>query len=101
MLLNIVNCRPIDFFYVEGVYVCVREREKGKSWTGNKVSIKSENFIQIISACVHAKSLQSCPTLWDPMDCSHQASLSMGLSKQEHWSRLPFPSLQIISNVFN
>ena len=44
--------------------------EKGKSWTGNKVSVKPENFIQIISACVHAKSLQSCPTLWDPMDCS-------------------------------
>ena len=27
MLLNIVNCRPTDFFYVEGVCVCVRERE--------------------------------------------------------------------------
>ena len=24
---------------------------------------------------------------------AHQASLSMGLSRQEYWSRLPFPSL--------
>ena len=24
--------------------------------------------------CVHAKSLQSCPTLCDPMDCSPQSS---------------------------
>ena len=28
---------------------------------------------------VHAKSLQSCPTLSNPMDCSLQAPLSMGI----------------------
>ena len=39
-----------------------------------------------------AKLLQSCPTLWDPMDCSHQALLSMGFPRQEYWSGLPFPS---------
>ena len=36
-----------------------------------------------------AKSLQSCPTLCDPRD---QAAPSLGFSKQEHWSGLPFPS---------
>ena len=36
---------------------------------------------------------QSCPTLWDPMDCiAHQAPLSVEFVKQEHWSGLPFPS---------
>ena len=40
-----------------------------------------------------AKSLQLCPTLCDPIDSSHQASLSLGFSRQEYWSRLPFPSL--------
>ena len=36
---------------------------------------------------------QSCPTLCDPMDSSlHQAPLSMGFSRQESWSGLPFPS---------
>ena len=39
-----------------------------------------------------AKSLQSCPTLCDPMDGSHQAPPSLGFSRQEHWSGLPFPS---------
>ena len=39
-----------------------------------------------------AKSLQSCPTLCDPIDGSHQAPLSLGFSRQEHWSGLPFPS---------
>ena len=28
----------------------------------------------------------------NPMDCSHQAPLSMGFSRQEYWSGLPFPS---------
>ena len=92
------------------------------------------------AASAAAKSLQLCPTLWDPIDGSppgspipgilqartlegvaisfsnawkwkvkvkslshvwllvtpwtaaHQAPPSMGFSKQEYWSRLPFPS---------
>ena len=35
---------------------------------------------------------QSCPTLCDPMDWSQQAPPSMGFSRQECWSGLPFPS---------
>ena len=35
---------------------------------------------------------QSCLTLCDPMDCGYQAPLSMGVSRQEYWSGLPFPS---------
>ena len=38
-----------------------------------------------------AKSLQSCPTLCDPIDGSPQASV-LGFSRQEHWSGLPFSS---------
>ena len=42
---------------------------------------------------MRAKLLQSCPTLWDPpRTVAHQAPLSMGYSRQEYWSRLPFPS---------
>ena len=33
---------------------------------------------------------QSCPTLCDPVDCSLPGS--MGFSRQEYWSGLPFPS---------
>ena len=39
-----------------------------------------------------AKSLQSCLTLCEPIDGSHQAPLSLGFSRQEHWSGLPLPS---------
>ena len=35
---------------------------------------------------------QLCPTLCDPMDCTCQAPLSMGFSRQDYWGGLPFPS---------
>ena len=35
---------------------------------------------------------QSCLTLCDPWTVAHQASPSMGFSRQEYWSGLPFPS---------
>ena len=44
------------------------------------------------AATAAAKSLQSCPTLCNPIDSTHQAPLSLGLSRQEHWSGSPFPS---------
>ena len=44
------------------------------------------------AAAATAKSLQSCLTLCDPRDGSPQAPPSLGFSRQEHWSGLPFPS---------
>ena len=35
---------------------------------------------------------QSGPILCNPMDCAHQAPLSMGFSRQEYWSGWPYPS---------
>ena len=40
---------------------------------------------------MHAKSLQLCLTLCDLWTVAHQAPLSVGFSRQEHWSGLPFP----------
>ena len=42
---------------------------------------------------VHAKLLQLCLTLYDPLVCSLPAPLSMGFSRQEYWSALLFPPL--------
>ena len=39
---------------------------------------------------MRAKSLESCLTLCDPMDCSPPGSV--GFSRQEYWSGLPCPS---------
>ena len=35
---------------------------------------------------------QSSPTLCDPWTVAHQAPPSIGFSRQEYWSGLPFPS---------
>ena len=45
-----------------------------------------------LNAAAAAKSLQSCPTLCDPIDGSPPGFPSLGFSRQEHWSGLPFPS---------
>ena len=46
-----------------------------------------------INEKVKVKVIQLCPTLCDPIDCSLQAPPSMGFSRQEYRSGLPFPSL--------
>ena len=44
--------------------------------------------MEYLCSCLLA---QSCLILSDPMDCSHQAPLSMGFFRHEYWSGLPFP----------
>ena len=50
-------------------------------------------LVQEVAAAA-VKSLQLCPTLCDPKDSS-QAPLSMEFSRQEYWSRFPFPSQEV------
>ena len=45
-----------------------------------------------LATAAAAKSLQSCPTLCGPINGSPPGSPSLGFSRQEHWSGLPFPS---------
>ena len=49
-------------------------------------------FNLYLKVAAAAKSLQSCPTLCDPIDGSPPGSPVPGFSGQEHWSGLPFPS---------
>ena len=41
---------------------------------------------------------KSCPTLVTLWTVAHQIPLSMGFSRQEYWSGLPFPSPGDLSN---
>ena len=61
-------------------------------WTAAYQAPPSLGFSHLPAAA--AKLLQSCPTLCDPIDSvgPHQAPLSLGFSRQEHWNGLPFPS---------
>ena len=51
------------------------------------VTANDISFFLMTAAAAAAKPLQSCPTLCDPRE-----SLSLGFSRQEHRSGLPFPS---------
>ena len=42
--------------------------------------------------CSESEVAQSCPTLCDPGTVAHQAPPSMGFTRQEYLSGLPFPS---------
>ena len=50
--------------------------------------------IYLLALCVHAKSLQSCPTLCNPMDCSPPGSSVHGILQARllEWSTLAMPS---------
>ena len=56
------------------------------------------NGFNILRACVHAKSLQSSPTLCDPMDGSPPGSSVHGSSRQEYWSGLLCPLPRCLPN---
>ena len=45
--------------------------------------------------CMHAKSLQLCRLFATPWTVAHQAPLSVGFSRQEHWSGLQCPPPQL------
>ena len=48
------------------------------------------SIILLVCAAAAVKLHQSCPTLCDPIDGSPPGSLSLGFSRQEYWSGLPF-----------
>ena len=55
-------------------------------------------YLLLPGMCVCVLVTQWCLTLRNLMDyIAHQAPLSMGLSRLEYWSGLPFPSLEELS----
>ena len=64
--------------------------------------MQSSSFSSVIYF-IHEKKVevlvaQSCLTLWNPMDCTCQASRSVEFSRQEYWSGLPLPSPEDLPN---
>ena len=59
---------------------------RGKTKASITEDCKNEKLNEPERQAAVAKSLQSCPTLCDPIDGSPPGS------RQEHWSGLPFPS---------
>ena len=53
---------------------------------------KKNDFGKRFVAAAAAKSLQSCPSLCNPIDGRPPGSPVPEFSRQEHWSGWPFPS---------
>ena len=83
-----------------------REREKERMTRGPKSLVEQRSFIsrnaglyifcKMITQPLQSMLLLSCfSRVWlcaTPETAAHQAPLSLGFSRQEHWSGLPFPS---------
>ena len=53
--------------------------------------IQTTEIWENLNTCMRAQSLQSCPLFATPWTVDHQAPLSKGFSREEHWSGLLFP----------
>ena len=73
---------------VPGV-VCVNKLPLFSQWTP---LLASRVFLVCLAACVHAKSLQLCPTPYDPMDCSLPGSSVHGIHQARILQRVAMPS---------
>ena len=93
MSLKFSRCVCCDMGYLlnSNSHEIKRHLFLGRKAITNLYSILKSRDI-ILPAAAAAKSLQSCPTLCDPIDGSPPGSLMPGFSRQEHWSGLPFPS---------
>ena len=91
----------ISFFFssaqleYKGFFSHIRSLEQAVSTLVNSTAQWSQGSRL---GCVHVYSVtQSCLTL-QPHPLACQASLSMGFSRQEYWSGLPFPPLADLPN---
>ena len=57
----------------------------------NRYRSKARSFVvvMLLLLLIHFSRVQLCAT---PQTAAHQAPPSLGFSRQEHWSGLPFPS---------
>ena len=106
LFMTLIQMKNLEFWG----FLLSRKKRTSNIWWNNSLSYRareSRGFQQGESslgdqnraraslqhaAAAAATSLQSCPTLCDPIDSSHQPPLSLGFFRQEHWSRLPFSS---------
>ena len=58
-------------------------------WAGSLPLVPPGKLIHGLLLLSHFSRVRLCAT---PQTAAHQASLSLGLSRQEYWRRLPFPS---------
>ena len=66
----------------------IKARGMSKNWEKSGTVV----FPSAAAAAAAAKPFQSCLTCTTPWTAAHQAPPSMGFSRQEYWSGVPWPS---------
>ena len=66
---------------------------------GKNTGVGFHFLLQCMKVESASEVTQLCQTLSEPWTAAHQASPSMGFSKQEYWSGLPLPSPDFMSNL--
>ena len=74
-----------------------------KSWSGE--NFRTKHFLCRLTCCrrwpiVYAQLLSPGGLFVTPWPVAHQAPLSIGFSRQEYWSELPFPSRSLIWGTY-
>ena len=59
---------------------------------GKNTGVGCHFLFQCMKLKSESEVTQPCPTLSDPWTAAHQGPPSMGFSREEYWSGLPFPS---------
>ena len=74
---------------------CIRHllflRKEGRKWCEDRLCFLKNNFM-VKDIWVHACSLSHVQLFVTPRTIACQAAQSMGCSRKEYWSGLPFPS---------
>ena len=85
------NTNPKKYLHLH-VYsdIIYNSQDMETAWMpiGGWMDKEKEVYMQWNTCCLVTKS---CPTFCNPMDCTCQAPLSMGFSRQEYWRGLSFP----------
>ena len=87
VLEKTLDC-PLDCKEIQPVHL-----KGNQSWIFiGRTDAEAETPITLATGCKVSEVTQSCPTLCDLWTVAHQAPRSMGFSRQEYCSGLPFPS---------
>ena len=77
-------------------FMRMRKRNRGTDMGMNNIKKKKENLLGevkgLYSAFACVQFLSQFRIFVTPWTVARQAPLSMGFSRQKHWSGLPFPS---------
>ena len=73
-------------------YISGHQMDRSSSHTKQFSEINWVSYNSILTLCSWWKVTKLCATLATPWTVACKAALSMGLSRQEYWSGLPFPS---------